>query len=257
MRAMWTGSIGFGLVSIPIKLYSASEEGRLSLDMLDKNDKERIRYKRVNDKTGKEVEWKDIVKGYKLDEEYILLEDEDFEQANAKKSKSITIDDFVDEDEVAEVVYKKPYYLEPQKEGGKAYNLLKEALKKSQKMGVATFVMRQKEHLCLIGVYEGALVLYLIRFAHEIRDTGELKLPDEKNTKKELDMALSLIEQYSSDFKLDKYKDTYNDALLKIIKAKAKGKKTKIHKLEEEVTTGDELMSKLKESLKKKKGEAA
>jgi DNA end-binding protein Ku len=254
---MWNGSIGFGLVSIPVKLYSASEEGRLELDMLDSHDNERIRYKRVNKKTGKEVEWKDIVKGYKLDDEYIILDDEDFEQANAKKSKSIAIDDFVDKNDVADVVFKKPYYLEPQKEGGKAYNLLKEALIKTNKMGVATFVMRQKEHLCLIGVYEDALVLYLIRFAHEIRDSGELNLPDDKTTKKELDMAVSLIEQYSSKFDLTKYKDSYQNQLMEIIKAKAKGKKPKVIKFTEESTKGDELMAKLKESLKKKKNKVA
>ncbi|MGB3607637.1 Ku protein, partial [Psychroserpens sp.] len=117
MRSVWNGSISFGLVSIPIKMYSATEDRALDLDMLDKHDGERIRYKRVNEKTGKEVEWKDIVKGYKKDDGYVILEKEDFEKANVKKNKTIDIEEFVKESEVADVLFKKPYFLEPQKEG--------------------------------------------------------------------------------------------------------------------------------------------
>jgi len=154
MRSIWNGSISFGLVSIPVKLYSGSEDRRLDLDMLDRHDNARIRYKRVNEKTGMEVEWKDIVKGFKKEDGYVVLEKEDFEQANIKKSKTIDIEEFVDEEEVAEVLFKKPYFIEPQKEGGKSYSLLRDALKKTGKLGVATFVMRQKEHLSLVGVYD-------------------------------------------------------------------------------------------------------
>ena len=138
MRSVWNGSISFGLVSIPVKLYSGSEDRNLELDMLDKHDHARIRYKRVNENTGEEVEWKDIVKGYKVDDSYVVLENEDFERANIKKSKTIDIEDFVEEKEVADVLFKKPYFIEPQKEGGKSYNLLRDALKKTKKLGVAT-----------------------------------------------------------------------------------------------------------------------
>ncbi len=253
MRSIWNGSISFGLVSIPIKMYSASEDRKLDLDMLDVHDNARIRYKRVNEETGKEVEWKDIVKGFKKGESYIVLDKEDFEKANMKKSKTIDIEEFVDESEVSDLLYKSPYFLEPQKEGGKSYNLLRDALKKTKKLGVATFVMRQKEHLSLIGVYKNALVLHVIRFADEIRDPGELKLPSTRVSKKEVDMALSLIENYSTNFKLDKYKDVYNKQLMKIINNKAAGKKTRSKKVDTTPTQADDLMAKLKASLEKKK----
>lgn len=253
MRSIWNGTISFGLVSIPVKMYSASEERGLDLDMLDKHDHARIKYKRVNERTGKEVEWKDIVKGHKVDENYVVLEDEDFEKANAKKSKTIDIEEFVDKDEVTEMLFKKPYFLEPSKEGEKSYALLRDALKKTKKVGVATFVMRQKENLCLIGYHENALVLHVIRFAEELRSTTELNLPEKKVNKKEIDMALTLIDQYTDAFKLDKYKDVYNDQLLKIIKAKAKGEKTKAEKFESRPTPSKDLMAQLKASLEKRK----
>ena len=253
MRSIWNGSISFGLVSIPIKLYSASEDRKLDLDMLDRHDNARIRYKRVNEDTGKEVEWKDIVKGFKQDDSYIILEDEDFEQANVKKSRTIDIEEFIDEEEVADVLFKKPYFLEPQKDAGKSYNLLRNALKKTGKLGVATFVMRQKEHLCLIGVYKDALVLHVIRFADEIRNPADLKLPSTKVEKKQVDMAISLIEQYTTKFDFNKYKDVYNDQLLKIIKNKTSGKKPAKQKFESEPTPAKDLMAQLKASLEKKK----
>ena len=253
MRSIWNGSISFGLVSIPIKMYSGSEDRKLDLDMLDVHDNARIRYKRVNEETGKEVEWKDIVKGFKQDDGYVVLAKEDFENANMKKSKTIDIEEFVEESEVADVLFKNPYFLEPQKEGGKSYNLLRDALKKTGKLGVATFVMRQKEHLSLIGVYKNALVLHVIRFADEIRDPSELKLPSTKVTKKEVDMALSLIEQYTTTFKLSKYKDVYNDQLMKIIKSKKAGKTLKTEKIDVKPTPAKDLMAQLKASLEKKK----
>jgi len=257
MRSIWNGSISFGLVSIPVKLYSGSEDRRIDLDMLDKNDHARIRYKRVNEDTGKEVEWNDIVKGYKKDDGYVILEKDDFDQANMKKTKTIDIEEFIDEDEVADVLFKKPYFLEPQKEGGKSYNLLLQALKKTGKLGVATFVMRQKEHLSLVGIYRDALVLHVIRFEDEIRNPGELKLTKTKVKAKEVDMAVSLIEQYTSDFDFKKYKDIYNDQLMKIIESKATGKKPKVEEYDSEPTQADDLMAKLKASLEKKKSKAS
>ncbi len=257
MRSIWNGSISFGLVSIPVKLYSGSEDRRLELDMLDRRDNARIRYKRVNEDTGKEVEWKDIVKGFKKEEGYVVLEKEDFEKANMKKSKTIDIEEFIEETEVADVLFKKPYFLEPQKEGGKSYNLLRDALKETGKLGVATFVMRQKEHLSLVGVYKNALVLHVIRFADEIRNPADLKLSKTKIKKKEVDMAISLIEQYTSDFDFNKYKDIYNKQLMKIINSKATGKKPKIEEFESEPTPAKDLMSKLKASLEKKKKDKA
>lgn len=253
MKSIWNGTLGFGLVNIPIKMYSASEDRRIDLDMLDSKDHERIRYQRVNEKSGKEVEWKDIVKGYKMGDKYIVLEDEDFDQANAKKSKIVEIEAFVDEVDVADMLFKKPYFLEPQKEGGKAYNLLRDALKKTKKLGLATFVMRQKENLCLIGIYKDALVLHVIRFSDEIRSPSNLKISSSKATKKEVEMAESLIKQYSEKFDLSKYKDQYNEQLMKAIKAKSKGKKAVVKKFEPENTPSKDLMAQLKASLEKRK----
>lgn len=253
MRSVWNGSISFGLVSIPVKLYSGSKSRRIDLDMLDRHDNARIRYKRINENTGKEVKWDDIVKGYKKDGSYILLEKEDFENANIKKSRTIDIEEFVEASEVADILFKKPYFLEPQKEGGKSYNLLRDALKKTKKFGVATFVMRQKEHLSLIGVYRNALVLNVIRFADEIRDPSKLELPTTKVSKREVDMAESLIAQYSGPFRADAYKDVYYDQLMKIIKQKAKGKVRKAKKVVSAPTAAKDLMAQLKASLERKK----
>lgn len=257
MRSIWNGSISFGLVSIPIKLFSGSEDRALDLDMLDSHDGERIRYKRVNEKTGKEVAWKDIVKGYKKDDAYIVLEKEDFENANLKKSKTIDIEQFIKETEVADVLFKKPYFVKPQKDGAKSYALLRDALKKTKKLGVATFVMRQKEHLSLIGVYNNALVLHIIRFDDEIRDTADLELPEAKVGKKEVDMAISLIDQYTEEFDVSKFKDVYNEQLLKIIESKASGKVAKPEKFEAKPTPAKDLMAQLKASLEKRKKKAS
>ena len=253
MKSIWNGTLGFGLVNIPIKMYSATETRNIDLDMLDAKDHARIRYQRVNEKSGKEVEWKDIVKGFKIDDKYVILEEEDFEQANAKKSKIVEIEAFVDEVDVADMLFKKPYYLEPQKDGGKAYNLLRDALKKTKKLGLATFVMRQKENLSLIGVYNDALVLHVIRFSDELRSPTDLKISTSKATKKEVDMAASLIKQYSEKFDLSKYKDQYTEQLMKVIKRKSKGKKAVVKKFEPETTPSKDLMAQLKASLAKRK----
>lgn len=257
MKSLWNGSISFGLISIPIKMYSATESRRLDLDMLDKHDHARIRYKRVNEDTGKEVEWKNIVKGFKKDDAYVILEKEDFENANNKKSKTIDIEEFVEETEVADMLFKKPYYLEAQKEGTKAYNLLRDALKKTGKLGVATFVMRQKENLALIGVYKNVIVLHVIRFAEEIRDAKEIKLSKTKTSDKEIKMAESLIENYTEKFDFNKYKDVYNKQLMKIIESKSSGKTVKVKQEKAEPTAAKDLMAKLKASLEQHKKKAS
>ena len=164
MRPIWTGAIGFGLVNIPVKIYSATESSSLDLDMLDKKDHAHIKYHRVNENTGKEVPWGNIVKGYKLDNEYVILEDKDFEAASAKKTKTIEISDFVKEDEISSLYYETPYYLEPDKSGTRPYKLLLEALKKTKKVGVSTFVMRNKEALAILRPDNNVIVLNKIRF---------------------------------------------------------------------------------------------
>lgn len=255
MRSIWKGSIGFGLVSIPVKLFSAVETSSLDFDMLDSRDHARIRYQRVNENTHKEVPYDKIVKGYKLNDEYVIMDDSDFEDAAPEKSKVIEIESFVDIADVNPMFYETSYYTEPDTKNNKAYALLIQALTQSKKAGLARFVLRSTESLCVVHPLKNVLVVTRIRFGQEIRDTEDLNLPDKVTvSKKELDMGLSLIDQYAEDFDVSKFKDEYNDELLKIIEAKAKGKRAKVKKLKPRETGSDDLYDQLMASLKTKKG---
>lgn len=257
MRPLWTGSISFGLINIPVKIYSAIQESSLDLDMLDKKDHANIRFKRVNGTTGKEVTNKDIVKGFKVDDDYVVLDEKDFETAGAEKTKTIDIQSFVDENEIESLYYEQPYYLEPDKSGVKAYALLRDALAAQNKVGVTTFVMRNKELLAVLKPYKNAIVLNRIHFNEEIRDLEDLKLPPvakDKSKDKELQMATKLVEQLTEKFKPEQYKDTYRERLMKVIRDKAKGKKPKVAtKLKVVHSKEQDLMQMLKASLDKKK----
>lgn len=258
MRTIWKGSLSFGLVNVPVKLYSAVQESSLDLDMLDKHDMSHIHFHRVNEETGKEVEWGDIVKAYKYKGEYIVLDDEDFELASVKKTRTIEILNFASAGEIDSVYYEQPYYIEPDKGGAKAYVLLRDALAKAEKVGVTTFVMRNREHLAIVRPLEKVLVLNRIRFHEEIREYSELDIPAKAAvSKKEVDMAMELIEHYSDTFDISEYKDTYTAELMKIVKAKAQGKKTKPHKLELVYTKSKDLMAQLKASLEGKRRKAS
>jgi DNA end-binding protein Ku len=258
MRPLWTGAIGFGLVNIPVKLYSATQGSELELDMLDKKDHSNIRYVRVNEKTGKEVKWENIVKGYLLNKKYVVLDQKDFETASAVKTKSIDISDFVSLSEVDSVYYETPYYIVPDRSGARAYALLKEALEKTGKAGVATFVMRNKEALAILKPSKNAIILNKIRFEEEIRDTRDLGIPAKAAVKPaELKMAISLISQLSGKFNISKYKDTYTEQLLKVIKAKSKGAKPAAPHLKVVHSTTKDLMSQLKASLGAKNKKAS
>src|ERR1051326_362387 len=250
MRPIWTGSIGFGLVSIPVKMYSATQGSELDLDMLDEKDHSNIRFQRVNENTGKVVPWEHIVKGYKYDGEYVVLTKKDFEMASAKKSKVIEISDFVKVEDIDPIYYETPYYLAPDKNGERAYALLREALAKTGKVGVATFVMRSKETLAVLRSSDDVILLNRLRFYEEIRKTGELDLPKKAGVKaNELQMAVSLINQLSGKFRIEEYKDTYTEELMKLIKAKAKGKPIKAPKLKVVHSKSKDLMDQLKASL--------
>jgi DNA end-binding protein Ku len=258
MRPLWTGAIGFGLVNIPVKLYSATQGSELDLDMLDKKDHANIKFMRVNAKTGKEVKWENIVKGYMLNDKYVVLDDKDFEQANAVKTKTIAISDFVKQEEIDSVYYETPYYLVPDKSGARAYALLREALKKTGMAGIASFVMRNKEALAVLRVSGDAILLNRIRFAQEIRDTKDLDLPAKSTVKPaELKMAVTLINQLSGKFDIRKYKDTYTDQLLKLIRAKSKGGKVTTPQLKVVHNKTKDLMEQLKASLGTKKKKAS
>jgi len=254
MRAIWSGSIGFGLVNIPVKLYSASESSTISFNMLNKKDLSPIKYKRIDEETGKEVPWADIVKGYKVDDEYVVMDEEDFERAAAKKSKIIEITNFADEDEIPTTFYEKPYYLEPAKDAAHSYSLLLEALKKSGKLGISSFVLRNRESLAVLKPMDDVIVLNQIRFPEELRTTRGLNLPEKKTfSTKELDLALTLIDQYTTKLDLKEYKDTYTDELMKLIRLKSQGKTPKTTHLKIVPTHTTDLMKQLKASLEKKK----
>jgi len=258
MRSIWTGAIGFGLVNIPIKLYSAVQESSIDLDMLDKRDHSNIRFVRVNEKSGKEVPWENIVKGYMMNDKYVVLTDKDFEAASPEKTKTINIESFVDEAEIDSMYFETPYYMEPDKSGARPYALLREALRKTGKAGIATFVMRNKEGLAMIRVVDDVLVLNRLRFFQEIRTTEDIKVPAKNSVKPaEMKMAVSLIDQLTEKFNLEKYKDEYNEKLLKFIKAKAKGVKVKPGAMRVVHKSTDDLMSQLKQSLQPRKKKAS
>jgi DNA end-binding protein Ku len=251
MKSIWKGSISFGLVNIPVKLYSAVESSSVSFDLVDPTNMARIRYKRVNENTGKEVEYGQIAKAFMYNGEYVLLNDEDFEEAAPEKTKMIDVNQFVDEKEIDTIYFEKSYYVEPEKQGEKAYALLRDALKKSGKVGVAQFVMRTSENLTVLKPMGDVLVLSKIRFAEEVRDASELKLPSKSVVKpEEIKMAMILIDQYTRKFEIDKYKNEYANALMKVIKARASGKKGKVHKIKpKEDAHTENLMEQLKASL--------
>lgn len=257
MQSIWTGAIGFGLVNIPIKLFSAIQDSSLDLDMLDKKDHANIKFKRVNENTGKEVPWANIVRAFNMDGKYVVLDDDDFAQAMPEKTKTIGIDTFVDEEDIDPILYETSYYMEPEKQGKRAYALLGTALTKSKKAGLGSFVLRNKEHLCLIKAAGHVLVLHRLRFDQEIRDTKDLDIPSVVPKPTELKMALSLIDQLSSDFNIKDYKDVYSDKLMKLIKAKATGKRAPVHKMKVVHSKTRDLMEQLKASLDTKKKKAS
>jgi DNA end-binding protein Ku len=258
MKAIWTGAIGFGLVNIPVRLFSATKDSSPDLDMLDKKDHARIRFRRVNETSGREVEWEDIVKGYEINGKYVVVTDEDFARASPEKSKIIEITDFVNETEIDSIFYETPYFLEPQKSGEKAYVLLREALKKTGKTAVGSFVLRSREALCVLKPLDHVLVLNKIRFAAEIRDINDINVPGKISIRPaEMQMAQALISQLSGKFDIARYKDTYSDELMKLIRAKARGKKTAVPPMRVVHNKSKDLMAQLKASLNTKKKKAS
>jgi DNA end-binding protein Ku len=254
MRSIWKGSIGFGLVNIPVKLYSGVQDSHLDLDMLDERDHAKIKYQRINADTHKEVPYEKIVKGYLLKDNYVILDEHDFEEAAPEKNKIIELENFVDIKDINPIYYETSFYTEPEKQGAKAYALLLKALEKSKKAGVARFVLRNTENLCVIHPMEGIIVITKIRFQEEIRSLSDLKKVNEASiSKKEMDVGLALIKQYSSPFDISSFKDEYSLELLKIIKAKAKGKRVVIKKMKPQKAISDNLYDQLMQSLGTKK----
>ncbi len=259
-RPIWNGHISFGLVNIPVTLYSAeSRSSGISFHLIDKNNNARVRSQRVNESTGKPVEWDDIVRGYELDDgTYLTFTDEELDEVEVEASQSVEISDFVDAADIPFAHFDKPYYLVPGKKGDKGYVLLREALKKSKKVGIAKVVIRTREYLSALIAQDDALMLYLLRYEYELRkpdaeDFPSGTLKDYKISSKEMEIAQQLIDTMESDWEPEKYKDEYRQALLKWIEERAeKGGKAAPPKPEEEgESTGDviDIMSLLKQSM--------
>lgn len=225
MRAIWKGSVSFGLVNVPVRLYAGAEAHGLDLNMLHKTDKSPIRYAKICRRDGKEVPYEDTVKGYEYqDGDYIILTDEDFDKASPARSKTIEISQFVDEADIDVRYFEKPYYLEPDRGADKQYALLRDALAKSGKVALAKFVLRNREHLAALKPVGRALVLEQMRFPAEIREPGGLKMPEVQAEEQEVELALALIGQLSSGFAPEDYHDTYTQQLREIIEQKAQGR---------------------------------
>jgi len=251
MRPIWTGSIGFGLVNIPVKLYSATEESNLPFFTLDKNNHARIKYKKVNEITGKEVPPADIVKGFKIGKDVVIVEDEDFQKAMPEKYDHLEIVQFISEKEIDAVYFEKPYYLEPDKTGAKAYALLRDALRKEGKAALGPLVYHNREWICLIKPLDDLLVMHRLRFAEEIRKPENISIPQQNLKAEEVKMAITLIGQLTKPFKPEQFKDEFSEKMMKLIEAKAKGKASTFKPLKVVHSTATEdLMQKLKASLK-------
>jgi DNA end-binding protein Ku len=221
-RAIWKGSISFGLVNIPIALYPATRREELKFRLLRQTDLSPVNYKRVAEKDGKEVPWDQIVKGYEYEKgKYIVLRDEDFQRVDLEATQTVDIQDFVEQEEIDPIFFYKPYYLEPQKGGDKAYALLRDALKDSGKVGIAKVVIKTREYLAGVKPEDGVLVLELMHFADELADPGKLHVPKKTDVdKREMNMAKSLIDNMSSKWNPEKYKDDYHEALMEVIEKK-------------------------------------
>jgi DNA end-binding protein Ku len=221
-RAIWKGSISFGLVNIPIALYPATRKEDLRFRLLRKDDLSPVNYKRVAEKDGKEVPWDQIVKGYEYEKgKYVVLKEEDFQRVDLEATQTVDIKDFVDLDEIDPIFFYKPYYLEPQKGGDKAYALLRDSLKEKKKVGIAKVVIKTREYLAGVKPEDGALLLELMHFAEELSDTSKLNIPKKVEVgKRELNMATALIDSMSAKWDPEKYKDDYREALMEVIEEK-------------------------------------
>jgi DNA end-binding protein Ku len=219
-RAIWKGSISFGLVNIPVGLYAAETRNDISFKMLDKKTMSPIHYKRVSEESGKEVPWDETVRGYEFESgQYVVLSDADLKGAAPEATQTIDIVDFVDLEEISPLYFDKPYYLGPDKKGSKAYALLRETLRRTGKVGIAKVVIRTREYLAAVVARGDVLTLELMRYAHELRDPSELDVPAGKQgvSDREIDMAERLVEGMVSAWEPEKYKDSYRDDLMKMI----------------------------------------
>lgn len=258
-RAMWKGAIAFGLVNIPIELHTAVRENRPRFRLLHAKDESPVSYERVCQEDGKPVAWEDLVKGYEFEKgRFVVLTKDDFKTAALEKTKTIDILDFVDPDEIDDRYFETPYYLTPGKGSERAYALLREAIRKSKKVGIAKVILRDTQHLAAVEAIGEALVITMMRFADEMVDTSEFTFPKSADVRgKELEMAMALIDSLSADWKPEKYTDEYRENLMRVIHAKIKGRKPRL-KEEERPQEAEviDLMERLQKSLASSKGGA-
>jgi len=261
-RAIWSGSISFGLLNVPVKLYSAVSRKNVSFRELRESDGSRIRHKRVAEADGKEVPYEDIVKGYEISpEQYVIVTREELEEIDPKKTRAIEIQDFVDLDDIDPIYFDHPYYLGPDKGAEKAYALLVKAMSDAKKVAIARFVLRNRENLAAIRPAENVLTMATMRFADEVvapDELGDDVIPQDgrKLDKREVDMAKQLIDSLTADFDPGKYRDEYREELLSLIDRKAHGKAV-VEPVSEEPkpTKAPDLMAALEESLAAVRGE--
>lgn len=261
-RAIWSGSVSFGLVNIPVELYSATQDHAVHFNQFQRGTSDRIRYKRVNERTGREVPYEKIVKGHEVDSgEYVLIEPEELDDIAPGRSRTLDIEAFVDLDEIDPVYFQKTYWLGPAKpEFSRPYLLLAQAMKKTNRAGIAVFVMRGKQYLTALKEENGFLAVHTLFFADEIRAPKDLLdvTPEGRAPRgKELDMAVSLVESMSDDWRPKDYRDTYTERVNKLIKAKQKGREVVVEAEPSASTDVVDLMEALQRSVeasKKKRG---
>ncbi len=231
-RSLWKGSISFGLVNIPVVLYSAENRNSFDLTLLDRRDMKPVGFKRYNKDNGKDVTWDQIVKGYEYDKNrYVVLTEEDFKRANVEATQTIDIVNFVQAEDIAPTSFETPYYLAPDKRGEKGYALLRETLKKTGKAAIATVVIRTRQYIAALIPWSEMIVLNTLRYANELRSSKELDLPAKHQksahvTPREVDMAMKLVEEMSEPWKPERYKDTYHEDLMRLIEKRIKAGKT-------------------------------
>jgi DNA end-binding protein Ku len=256
-RALWKGSISFGLVNIPIELHTAVRDHRPKFRMLHAKDKSPVKFQRVCQRDGTPVAWEDLVKGFEYAKgRYVVITKEDFQAAALEKTRTVDIIDFVKADEIDDRFFETPYYLTPAKGGERAYALLREAIRESGRVGIAKFILRDSQHLAAVEAIENALVLTVMRFADELAETSRLDFPSDAGVRKaELDMAKALVNSLAAEWDPAKYTDQYRENLLRIIQAKVKGKEVELEPSEEprqaEVV---DLMERLRRSLAQSPG---
>lgn len=254
-RAIWSGTIGFGLVNVPVQLFGATEDKTVHFHELEAKSGQRIHHRRVAGDSNREVSLDDIVKGYEVDKgQYVRVEPDELESVQPRKTRTIEVDDFVRLDEIDPLYFRRSYYLVPTKDGERAYRLLRAAMEDAGLVAVARFVMRSKEYLAAIRPADRGLVLETMYFADEVRDAGELDIPKQTAPpKREMDAARQLIDSLTTSWDPKRYHDTYREAVLELIERKAKGEEIVVEKEEEPAPVTD-LMAALEASVREARG---